>query len=92
MDHFKRNVQTQTIDLCFLDTALSFANMPYYFYYENSEGSTEFMISKHLRDSLYVTLLDFPILAGHLVMDGYGHASIVVDRANLNLPDYRESE
>ncbi|KAJ2255556.1 hypothetical protein GGI13_001558 [Coemansia sp. RSA 455] len=39
-----------------------------------------------------MTLLDFPILVGHLEMDGSGHARIVVDRDNLNLPEYLESQ
>ncbi|KAJ2049491.1 hypothetical protein GGI08_005729, partial [Coemansia sp. S2] len=50
------------------------------------------MPSQLLRDSFIMTLLDFPILVGHLEMDGSGHARIVVDRDNLNLPEYLESQ
>ncbi|KAJ2001957.1 hypothetical protein H4R26_003856 [Coemansia thaxteri] len=92
MEQFLHDVQSQTIDLSVLDTMSSFANIPYYFYYENKTDTADFMTSDMLRNSFYVALLDFPILAGHLVMDGAGHATIVVDRDNLNLPEYRESQ
>ncbi|KAJ2878055.1 hypothetical protein H4R27_005968, partial [Coemansia aciculifera] len=39
-----------------------------------------------------MTLLDFPTLVGHLEMNGSGHARVVVDKNNLNLPEYLESQ
>ncbi|KAJ1997559.1 hypothetical protein GGI04_005353, partial [Coemansia thaxteri] len=52
-------------------------------------GAADFMASDMLHNSFYVALLDYPILAGHMAKDGAGHAMIVVDRDNLNLPEYR---
>ncbi|KAJ2750556.1 hypothetical protein GGI19_005035 [Coemansia pectinata] len=39
-----------------------------------------------------MALLDFPTLVGHLEMDGSGHTRVVVDKNNLNLPEYLESQ
>ncbi|KAJ2042036.1 hypothetical protein H4S04_007512, partial [Coemansia sp. S16] len=58
----------------------------------NDTDDSNFMPSQLLRDSFIVTLLDFSILVGHLEMDGSGHARIVVDRDNLNIPEYLESQ
>ncbi|KAJ2820433.1 hypothetical protein GGI24_004488, partial [Coemansia furcata] len=45
-----------------------------------------------LRESLFATLVDFPILVGHLSMDSSGSAKVVIDKDNLNIPDIRESQ
>ncbi|KAJ2700108.1 hypothetical protein H4218_002192, partial [Coemansia sp. IMI 209128] len=41
--------------------------------------------------SFYLALLEFPILVGRLEMDSSGHAKLVVDRSNLNIPEFNES-
>ncbi|KAJ2903879.1 hypothetical protein GGI21_004378, partial [Coemansia aciculifera] len=91
MDRLLHDIQSQTIDLCTVDTIASFANIPYLFYYGNNSNKPVFMATDTLKDSLYTALLDFPILVGHLVMDGGGRAKVVVDKNNLNLPEFRES-
>ncbi|KAJ2458843.1 hypothetical protein GGF42_001825 [Coemansia sp. RSA 2424] len=91
MDRLVRDIQPQTVDLCTVDTICSFANILYFFYYENDASKPEFMTTELLRESFYTAVLDFPILVGHLVMDSGGHAKVVVDKDNLNLPEFLES-
>ncbi|KAJ2063870.1 hypothetical protein GGI17_001363, partial [Coemansia sp. S146] len=52
----------------------------------------EFMPTELLRESFFATLLEFPILVGHLVMDSSGCAKVVVDPDNLNAPEFLESQ
>ncbi|KAJ2009655.1 hypothetical protein GGI04_000227 [Coemansia thaxteri] len=91
MEQFKQSVKSETIDLCEFDYVPSFLNVPFFFYYENKDGGSDFMPLELLRESFFVALKDYPILAGRQVMAGRGHAKIVVDKDNLNLPEYRES-
>ncbi|KAJ1908143.1 hypothetical protein LPJ71_003941, partial [Coemansia sp. S17] len=62
MDTLLGTIQSQTIDLCTVDTISSFANIPYYFYYANDADKPEFMPTDLLRESFFATLLEFPIL------------------------------
>ncbi|KAJ2748656.1 hypothetical protein GGI19_006021 [Coemansia pectinata] len=50
------------------------------------------MPAEQLRESFYMALLDFPILVGHLEANGSGHAKVVVDQDNLNIPEFLESQ
>ncbi|KAJ2039126.1 hypothetical protein IW146_000532 [Coemansia sp. RSA 922] len=92
MDKLLRGIQSQTIDLCIFDLVPSFVNMPFYFYYGNDTNDSDFMPAEQLRESFYTALLDFPILVGHLETDGSGHAKVVVDKDNLNIPEFLESQ
>ncbi|KAJ2696913.1 hypothetical protein H4218_004279 [Coemansia sp. IMI 209128] len=94
MEHFTANVKSQTIELAVLDTLSSFSNIPFIYHFENTAVADKrdlFMPADALRASFYKALLEFPVLAGHLHMDSVGRGSIVVDRNNLNLPEYRET-
>ncbi|KAJ2042808.1 hypothetical protein H4S04_007104 [Coemansia sp. S16] len=94
MEYFTANVESQTIELAVLDTLSSFSNIPFIYHFENTMAADKrdlFMPGDALRDSFYKTLLEFPLLAGHLYMGAEGRGSVVVDRNNLNLPEYRES-
>ncbi|KAJ2089210.1 hypothetical protein GGI09_006300 [Coemansia sp. S100] len=92
MDKLLRGIQSQAIDLCIFDLVPSFVNMPFYFYYGNDTNDSDFMPAEQLRESFYTALLDFPILVGHLEADGSGHAKVVVDKDNLNIPEFLESQ
>ncbi|KAJ2822980.1 hypothetical protein FBU31_004427, partial [Coemansia sp. 'formosensis'] len=92
MDKLLRGIQSQTIDLCTLDLMTSLINMPFYFYYGNNGTGSKFMPTELLRESFHTTLLDFPALVGRLEVDGSQHAKIVVDKDNLNLPEFLVSQ
>ncbi|KAJ2031436.1 hypothetical protein IWW57_000710, partial [Coemansia sp. S610] len=92
MDKLLRGIQSHTVDLCVLDTLLSFSNISFLFYYGNDDNNPNFMPSRILHESFVRTLLDFPILVGRLEMDGGGRAKIVVNRNSFNVPEYRESQ
>ncbi|KAJ2740832.1 hypothetical protein GGI20_005589 [Coemansia sp. BCRC 34301] len=92
MNRLLRGIQSHTTELCVLDTLLSFSNIPFLFYYANEANDPKFMPAELLRDSFTMALLDFPVLVGHLEMDGRGHAKIVVDAGSLNAPEYIESQ
>ncbi|KAJ1670948.1 hypothetical protein GGF44_000918 [Coemansia sp. RSA 1694] len=93
MEYFTDNVESQTIELAVLDTLSSFSNIPFIYHFENTTADKNdlFMPTDVLRVTFYKALLEFPILAGHLHMGYDGRASVVIDRNNLNLPEYRES-
>ncbi|KAJ2884151.1 hypothetical protein H4R27_002312 [Coemansia aciculifera] len=92
MDKLLSGIQSQTIDLCTFDLVPSFVNIPFFFYYGNDANDSNFMPAEQLRESFYMALLDFPILVGHLEADGSGHAKVVVDQDNLNIPEFLESQ
>ncbi|KAJ2818610.1 hypothetical protein GGI24_005045, partial [Coemansia furcata] len=92
MDKLLRGIQSQTIDLCTLDLIPSLINMLFYFYYSNDTTDSEFMPTELLRESFYMALLDFPALIGRLEVDGSQRAKVVVDKDNLNLPEFLVSQ
>ncbi|KAJ2060952.1 hypothetical protein GGI17_003376 [Coemansia sp. S146] len=94
MEYFTANVESQIIELAVLDTLSSFSNIPFIYHFENTAASDKrdlFMPGDALRASFYKALLEFPVLAGYLHMGSEGRGLVVVDRGNLNLPEYRES-
>ncbi|KAJ1733827.1 hypothetical protein LPJ61_001369 [Coemansia biformis] len=94
MDAFMKNLKSQTFALSGWDTASAFANIPFTYYFKNpsSDPTVPFMPSDVLRASFLRALQEFPILAGHLVFNGSGRGFVVVDRDNLNMPEYTESQ
>ncbi|KAJ2477571.1 hypothetical protein IWW56_004253 [Coemansia sp. RSA 2131] len=91
MDKFVSTVENQEIPLHPLDTQAAFLNVPYHFFYPNTNQSDSFMPNNVLRDSFYRALMRFPILAGYLRSEGTGKTTVVVDRGDLNMPEYAES-
>ncbi|KAJ2456738.1 hypothetical protein GGF42_003088 [Coemansia sp. RSA 2424] len=92
MDKLMRGIQSQTAALATLDMIPSFVYIAYYFHYGNHANDPHFMPAELLRESFYLTLLDFPLFVGRLEADGSGHAWVVVDKDNLNIPEFLESE
>ncbi|KAJ1899798.1 hypothetical protein LPJ66_001884 [Kickxella alabastrina] len=82
----------QTILLHPLDMLAGFINIPFIFYYENTLGSDEFMPMRVMRDSLFTTLVGFPILVGRLQVESSGKTVVVVDENNLNIPEFKETQ
>ncbi|KAJ2339877.1 hypothetical protein GGH91_004348, partial [Coemansia sp. RSA 2671] len=91
MDKLLLGVQSQTIDLCSYDSIPSSVNISFYFFYGNDDSESRFMPTDILRESFYLALLEFPILVGRLEIDSSGHAKVVVDWSNLNIPEFNES-
>ncbi|KAJ1941158.1 hypothetical protein FBU59_003581 [Linderina macrospora] len=91
MDEFISTVKSQSFPLSVLDTQTSFSNIPYIFFYENADASAEFMNPDLLRTTFYKTLTVYPILAGNVCMDDHGQARVVVEKDNLNMPEYLET-
>ncbi|KAJ2498649.1 hypothetical protein GGH96_004150 [Coemansia sp. RSA 1972] len=91
MDTFVSTVENHEIPLHPLDTQAAFLNVPYHFFYPNTDGSDDFMPSDVLRDAFYRALIRFPVLAGYLRSEGTGKTTVVVDRGDLNMPEYLES-
>ncbi|KAJ2006682.1 hypothetical protein GGI04_001052 [Coemansia thaxteri] len=92
MDEFVGTAKRQVIRLHPLDTQASFLNIPYHFFFANSDNAPDFMPSDAMRVAFYRALRQFPILAGCLRPEGKGQTSIVVDPLDLNMPEYVESQ
>ncbi|KAJ2751160.1 hypothetical protein GGI19_004657 [Coemansia pectinata] len=91
MDEFVSTVENQVIALHPLDTQAAFLNIPYHFFFGNNDTADDFMPSDVIRLSFYRALKQFPILAGYLRPEGQGQTSVVIDRDDLNMPEYVES-
>ncbi|KAJ2452504.1 hypothetical protein EV183_002877 [Coemansia sp. RSA 2336] len=85
------DIRSDTLALSAQDALLSFANHPLVHFYENRDGSDDFMPTSALKESLYMALHDFPLLLGYIRDGKDGTASVVVDRNSLNLPDFQET-
>ncbi|KAJ2909562.1 hypothetical protein GGI21_001756 [Coemansia aciculifera] len=92
MDKLLAGIQSQTIDLSTLDMIPSMSVISFFFYYGNDSCDPDFMPTEQLRESFYLALLDFPPFVGYFEVDGSGRGRVVVDKDNLNIPDYRESQ
>ncbi|PIA15734.1 hypothetical protein COEREDRAFT_44435 [Coemansia reversa NRRL 1564] len=93
MDSFIKNIKSETFALNGWDFVSAFVNIPFTYYFKNSNDRLDgaFMPSDLLRAAFLRALQDFPILAGHMIVDEKGHGSIVVDKNNLNMPEYVET-
>ncbi|KAJ1643406.1 hypothetical protein LPJ64_004828 [Coemansia asiatica] len=91
--YFKQHVESQQFELHSMDMLSGFTNISYLYYFANCNKSKQFIKLELVRDSFFKALLDFPLLAGRISIDGKsGRASIVVDKGNLNMPEYAESK
>ncbi|KAJ1864129.1 hypothetical protein LPJ78_003598 [Coemansia sp. RSA 989] len=90
MEYFA-DIKPDTIALSAQDALLLFANHPLVHFYENKDGNDDFMPTSALKVSLYMALRDFPLLLGYIQDEKDGTASVVVDKDNLNLPDFQET-
>ncbi|KAI8318028.1 transferase family protein [Martensiomyces pterosporus] len=91
MEQFVNTVKSQVIPLSSVDMLSGMFNIPYAFFYQNTNAVDDFMPSEQLKTAFYLALQMFPILAGHLRQTGGGRFSMVVDKDNLNMPEYLES-
>ncbi|KAI8317997.1 hypothetical protein GQ54DRAFT_300942 [Martensiomyces pterosporus] len=91
MEQFISTVKSQVIPLSSVDMISGMINTPYASFYQNPGSVDDFMPSEQLKSAFYLALQTFPILAGHLRQTGDARFSIVVDKDNLNMPEYLES-
>ncbi|KAI8318080.1 hypothetical protein GQ54DRAFT_300832 [Martensiomyces pterosporus] len=91
MEQFIDTVKSHVIPLSSADMILGLLNVPFAVFYQNPGSVNDFMPSEQLKTAFYLALQQFPILAGHLRQNKNGRFSIVVDKDNLNMPEYLES-
>ncbi|KAJ2509139.1 hypothetical protein IWW47_000182 [Coemansia sp. RSA 2052] len=85
-------VESDVVMLSAQDALYSFANHPLVHFFENKQRSSRFMPSNILQTSLYTALKEFPLLLGHIQNGPSGLAKVVIDKHNLNMPEFVESE
>ncbi|KAI8317932.1 hypothetical protein GQ54DRAFT_323532 [Martensiomyces pterosporus] len=91
MEQFISTVKSQVIPLSSVDMLSGMVSIPYATFYQNTSAIEDFMPSEQLKTAFYLALQMFPILAGHLKQNKSGRFSMVVDKDNLNMPEYLES-
>ncbi|KAI8326432.1 transferase family protein [Martensiomyces pterosporus] len=91
MEQFTSTIKSQVIPLSSVAISAGMMNTPYATFYQNTDAVGDFMPSEQLKTALYPALQVFPILAGHLKQTGDDCFSMVVDKDNLNMPEYLES-
>lgn len=91
MERFLSRPVAQSYPLSAYDMQGSFANIPYAFFFENTDRNDAFMPSELLKKSLGQALQDFPILTGHLRPKARGKIVVEVDPENVNVPEFIES-
>ncbi|KAJ1959124.1 hypothetical protein GGI12_004501 [Dipsacomyces acuminosporus] len=91
IEEFISTVESQAIPLSHLDALIQYANVQFVFVYENKGVSSHFMPFDVLKRSFYRALQHYPILVSHIREPARGIFEAVVDKGNLNMPEYRES-
>ncbi|KAI7828458.1 hypothetical protein BX661DRAFT_198242 [Kickxella alabastrina] len=91
MYDFKEFIDTKTIRLSAQDALLSFANHPLVHFFANHDNKPDFMTTAILKASLFTALKEFPILVGHIKSADSGLDAVVIDRDNINMPEFVES-
>ncbi|KAI8319183.1 hypothetical protein GQ54DRAFT_299552 [Martensiomyces pterosporus] len=91
MEQFTSTVESQVIPMSTIDMLPGIFNTSFVNFYKNHSAVDEFMPFDQLKTAFYLALQAFPILAGHLKQTGDARFSIVVDKENLNMPEYLES-
>ncbi|KAI8318917.1 hypothetical protein GQ54DRAFT_58081 [Martensiomyces pterosporus] len=91
MEQFTSTVKSQVIPLSTTDMLTGVFNTSYVVFYQNHSATDDFMPCEQLKTAFYLALQAFPILAGHLKQTEDGRFSMVVDKDNINMPEYLES-
>ncbi|ORX68093.1 hypothetical protein DL89DRAFT_258695 [Linderina pennispora] len=91
MDHFVNSVESKRYICSRLDMLLSEIALRFLFFYANATGAGDFMPGNTLKEGFYRTLTLCPWFAGDIKQTSGGGMEVIVDKDNLNMPDYRES-
>ncbi|KAJ1801594.1 hypothetical protein LPJ59_000159 [Coemansia sp. RSA 2399] len=95
MDKFIESVQSHDIPLDAFDKFISLIYVPFYYWFENTlpvKSWDAFMPPNILHSSFYQALQDFPILSGRFKVDSSSRGYVEVDRNNLNMPVYTDTD
>ncbi|KAJ2718699.1 hypothetical protein GGI07_005635 [Coemansia sp. Benny D115] len=92
MEAYIQNIQSQVFPLTVLDTQASFSNIPFVFFFENTTGNPEFMSTDSLYNSFFRTMQEMPIFGGRVTQQCGGQINVVVNKDDINMPDYRETQ
>ncbi|KAJ1957483.1 hypothetical protein GGI12_005014, partial [Dipsacomyces acuminosporus] len=90
MEELANTIESQVIHLSCLDSLVLAGNMQYVNIYENEDGSDDFMPFDALKRSFYKALQYFPVLVGRIKEVGKNKFDVVVDKDDLNMPEYLE--
>ncbi|KAJ2853968.1 hypothetical protein GGI22_004669, partial [Coemansia erecta] len=95
MDKFIESVQSHDIPLGVFDKFISLIYVPFYYWFENTspvKSWDTFMPPDILCSSFYKALKDFPILSGRFKANSSSCGYVEVDRNNLNMPVYTDTD
>ncbi|KAJ2663588.1 hypothetical protein IWW48_001271 [Coemansia sp. RSA 1200] len=85
MDSFIATLKPQTVYLDGFDDGPSILSIPFYLWYENTVPADV------LKNALFKTLEEFPILVGQLKTGSNLRSFVVIDKNHLNIPEYTDS-
>ncbi|ORX71765.1 hypothetical protein DL89DRAFT_255504 [Linderina pennispora] len=92
MSNILSAIDSKVYKLQRIDSVLSSYNIRTISFYANAGLTDDFMPSQTLEEAFYQTVVEFPLLTGHLNQVSGGWIEAVVDKTCLNVPDYRESQ
>ncbi|KAJ1730510.1 hypothetical protein LPJ61_002973 [Coemansia biformis] len=92
LEPFASSVQSQTYEIHELCRVSGIFVVPHFFYYENTAGAADFMSTSVLEEGFMEVLREYPLLAGTLIECKRGRYKVVVDKDNLNLPEFKETQ
>ncbi|ORX64469.1 hypothetical protein DL89DRAFT_185650 [Linderina pennispora] len=92
MDHFVDSIESQKYICRRFDMLTSHITIRFLFFYANSGGAEDFMPGRQLEEGFYRILALCPWFAGVIKQTRGGGMEVIVDKGNLNMPDYRESQ
>ncbi|ORX73919.1 hypothetical protein DL89DRAFT_263936 [Linderina pennispora] len=92
MDDLLDKIESGVYPLSAFDEIISYVNIRHVNFYSNRDATTDFMPADKLETAFYKTLSLFPLFVGDLSQRADGRMEIVIDKDNLNIPGYMESQ
>ncbi|ORX70504.1 hypothetical protein DL89DRAFT_266717 [Linderina pennispora] len=91
MSQFMNLITSQVIPLTYVDASISVVNSDIILFYENTARNADFLNTSVLREAFYKALEKFPVYLGYLRQRADRGLAIVIDKDDLNMPNYLES-
>ncbi|ORX73220.1 hypothetical protein DL89DRAFT_89891 [Linderina pennispora] len=92
MNHFVSSIESKRFACRRFEMRMLEITVRFLFFYANTSSDKDFMPSDKLEEGFYRTLALCPWFAGNLHPTQGGGMEVVVDKDNLNMPEYRESQ